>query len=192
MQDEYIIFLFDSSSTVKQEQFQKQMDFIKSLAEYLQVGSSDKTKAAVINYGSVPSTSVKFDDYTTLQGFKSGIDRIVPARGSRRIDQALDEAAVILRGIDPSSTKILVLLTTGRQAQESDVTPLDVAIQPIRDMGSYMYVVAVGNEPSTRELRPLVTKLGDIFRVPFSFMEREVPRIVDHIRKGIQLLCYFT
>lgn len=175
----------DSSSTVQREQFQRQKNFIKSLAEYLKVGSSDKTKAAVINYGSVPSGIITFDDYTNIRGFKSGIDGFIPVRGSRRIDQALGEAAVILRGIDQSSKKILVLLTAGQQAKESDVTPLDVAIRPIRDMKSHMYVVALGNDPSTPELRPLVTKLEDMFRVPFNFMERIVPSIVDHIRKGI-------
>ena len=175
----------DSSSAVQQEQFEKEKEFIKTLAEYLHIGSTDKTKAAVINYGSLPSTSVKFDEYSSLKGLKGGIERMTLAQGSRRIDRALDEAADLLRPIDPLSSKILVLLTTGRQAQESDVTPLDVSIQPIKDMGSEMYVVAVGNEPSTQELRPLVTKLEDMFRVPFIAMEYDVWRIAKHIRDGM-------
>lgn len=187
MKDYYIVFLVDSSSAVQREQFKKEKEFIKTLAEYLHIGSADKTKAAVINYGSFPSTTVKFDEYSTLQGFKGGIERMTPARGSRRIDRALDKAADLLRRTDPLSSKILVLLTTGRQAQESDVTPLDVSIQPIKDMGSEMYVVAVGNEPSTRELRPLVTKLEDMFRVPFIAMEHDVWRIAKHIRDGTYL-----
>lgn len=174
----------DSSSAVKEEQFKKEKEFIKTLAEYLHIGSADKTKSAVINYGSFPSTTVKFDEYSSLKGFKGGIERMTPAQGSRRIDRALDKAADLLRPIDPLASKILVLLTTGRQAQESDVTPLDVSIQPIKDMGSEMYVVAVGNEPSTRELRPLVTKLEDMFRVPFIAMEHDVWRIAKHIRDG--------
>lgn len=174
----------DSSSAVQQEQFKKEKEFIKTLAEYLHFGSADKTKAAVINYGSFPSVSAKFDEYSSLKGFKGGIERMTPAQGSRRIDRALDKAADLLRPTDPLSSRILVLLTTGRQAQESDVTPLDVSIQPIKDMGSEMYVVAVGNEPSTQELRPLVTKLEDMFRVPFIAMEHDVWRIAKHIRDG--------
>lgn len=112
--------------------------------------------------------------------------------GSRRIDRALDEAAGIFKQTDPSSSKILVLLTSGRQAPESDVTPFDVAIQPLKDMGTRTYVIAIGNEPSTRELLPLVAKLEDVFRVLFDVMGREVPRVVDHIRKGtsIQVSCH--
>lgn len=105
--------------------------------------------------------------------------------GSRRIDRALDEAAGIFKQTDPYSSKILVLLTSGRQAQESDVTPFDVAIQPLRDMGTDTYVIAIGSEPSTRELRPLVSKAEDLFRVLFDVMQSEVPRIIEHIRKGI-------
>lgn len=71
----------DSSSAVKPGQFRKEKDFIKNLAKYLNVGSADKTKAAVVNYGSFPSTSVKFDDYSTLRDFESGVDRITPAKG---------------------------------------------------------------------------------------------------------------
>lgn len=185
MKDYYIVFLVDSSSAVQQEQFEKEKEFIKTLAEYLHFGSTDKTKAAVINYGSLPSISVKFDEYSSLKGLKGGIERMTLAQGSRRIDRALDEAADLLRPIDPLSSKILVLLTTGRQAQESDVTPLDVSIQPIKDMGSEMYVVAVGSEPSTQELRPLVRKLEDMFRVPFIAMEYDVWRIAKHIRDGM-------
>lgn len=188
LKDEYIVFLLDSSSAVQQEQFKKEKEFIKTLAEYLHVGSADTTKAAVINYGSFPFTNVKFDDYSSLQGFSSGVDRMTPVQGSRRIDRALDKAADILRRIDPSSSKIIVLLTTGRQAQESDITPLDVSIQPMKDMSAFMYVVAIGSQPSTRELRPLVVKLEDIFRVPFTGMELEVSRVIDHIREGALIL----
>ena len=174
----------DSSSAVQQEQFKKEKEFIKTLAEHLYVGSADKTKAAVINYGSFPSTSVKFDEYSSLKSLKGGVERMTPAQGSRRIDRALDKTADLLRPTDPLSTKILVLLTTGKQAQESDVTPLDVSIQPIKDMGSAVYVIALGNEPSTQELRPLVTKLEDMFRVPFIAMEYDARRVAKHIRDG--------
>ena len=104
--------------------------------------------------------------------------------GSRRIDRALDEAAGILKKTDPLSSKIVVLLTTGRQARESDVTPFSVLMKALQDMGTRTYVIAIGSEPITRELKPLVNKTQDIFRVLFDMMEREVPCVVGHIRKG--------
>ena len=81
LQDEYIIFLLDSSSAVRPEQFKIEKDFIKTLARYLNVGSTEKTKAAVVNYGSFPFTGVQFDGYSTLRDFQSGVDRMVPSKG---------------------------------------------------------------------------------------------------------------
>ena len=81
LKEEYIVFLLDSSSTVRPEQFTKQKSFIKILAKYLNVGSANKTKSAVINYGGSPFTSVKFDDSSTLRDFERGVDNITPRQG---------------------------------------------------------------------------------------------------------------
>ncbi|XP_015768936.1 PREDICTED: collagen alpha-4(VI) chain-like [Acropora digitifera] len=182
IKDEYIVFLLDSSSPVKPEQFQKEKEFIKSLAKRLYVGIVEKTFAAVVNYGSFPLTSIDFDDYSSFQEFEKSVDGITPADGTRRIDRALDEAASIFNSTDPYSSKILFLLTTGRQAQESDVTPFDVAIQPLIDMGTHTYVIAVGSAPSVRELRPLVDNPEDLFQLLFNMLQNQVPRIVKHTR----------
>lgn len=74
--------------------------------------------------------------------------------------------------------------------------PLSEVIKPIQDMGTRTYVIAIGSEPNTRELKSLVGKTQDIFRVLVDIMEREVPRVIDHIRKGTNitavnpLLCF--
>lgn len=81
LKEEYIVFLLDSSSTVRPEQFTKQKSLIKILAKYLNVGSANKTKSAVINYGGSSFTSVKFDDSSTLRDFERGVDRITPRQG---------------------------------------------------------------------------------------------------------------
>lgn len=104
--------------------------------------------------------------------------------GTRRIDRALDKAASIFNSTDPYSSKILFLLTTGRQTRESDVTPFDVGIQPLIDMGTHTYVIAVGSAPSVRELRPLVDNPEDLFQVLFNMLQNQVSRIVKHIRTG--------
>ena len=66
---------------MKPEQFRKEKDFVKTLAKLLNVGNADKTKAVVINYGSLPSVSVKFDGFSTLREFESGVDSLTPAQG---------------------------------------------------------------------------------------------------------------
>ena len=88
--------------------------------------------------------------------------------------------------INSSSPKIAVLLATGRQAQEPDTVSLGVAVQPLKDMDTKIYVIAVSSEPSTLELKPLVSKLHDVFRVPsYDDLKSEEPRVAYHIIKGI-------
>lgn len=81
LKEEYIVFLLDSSSTVRPEQFTKQKSLVKILAKYLNVGSANKTKSAVINYGGSPITSVKFNDSSTLRDFERSVDKITPRQG---------------------------------------------------------------------------------------------------------------
>lgn len=81
IKDEYIVFLLDSSSPVKPEQFRKEKEFIKSLAKRLYVGIVEKTFAAVVNYGSFPLTNIGFDDYSSFQEFERSVDEITPADG---------------------------------------------------------------------------------------------------------------
>ena len=85
-----------------------------------------------------------------------------------------------------------MLLTTGRQAQESDVTPFDVGIQPLLDMGTHTYVIAIGSDPSVRELRPLVANPDDLFQILFNILQSQVSRVVKYIRTGILSLSPFT
>lgn len=81
IKDEYIVFLLDSSSPVRPEQFRKEKGFIKSLAKRLYVGIVEKTFAAVVNYGSFPLTNIGFDDYSSFQEFERRVDGITPADG---------------------------------------------------------------------------------------------------------------
>lgn len=66
---------------MRPDEFKQEKDFIKTMARDLNLGTADQTKAAVVNYGSFPFSSVKFDDYFTQREFESAVDRITPAKG---------------------------------------------------------------------------------------------------------------
>lgn len=78
-------------------------------------------------------------------------------KGIRRIDKALAAAAQQLRQSRPSAAKIVVLITTGRQAQVLGMTPLDRASQPLRDSNANILVIGIGKQPDIRELN-LISK----------------------------------
>lgn len=78
-------------------------------------------------------------------------------QGIRRIDLALAAAAQQLSQSRPTAAKIVVLITTGLQAQVFGMTSLDEASKPLHDVNANVVVIGIGKEPDVRELN-LITK----------------------------------
>lgn len=73
-------------------------------------------------------------------------------QGERRIDLALAAAAQQMSQTRPNAAKIVILITTGLQAQVFGMTPLDEASRPLRDANANVVVIGIGKEPDSREL----------------------------------------
>ena len=89
-----------------------------------------------------------------------GLSRIV---GIRRIDRALETSSMVFDDTRPGNEKIVILLTAGRQSPGGK--PLKDAVQPLRSIGAKVYVVAIGNRVSVRELIPVVRNSEDVIQV---------------------------
>ena len=77
--------------------------------------------------------------------------------GRRRMDLALAAAAGQLSQSRPNAAKIVILITTGLQAQVVGMTPLDEASKPLHDANANIFVIGIGKKPDLRELT-MVTK----------------------------------
>lgn len=175
-----IIFLMDSSTSVGREGFDKEKNFVKSLAKYFNV-SPGKSRAAVIAYSNNARTVVKFTDYQSEEDFNDRLDRQPWVGGGRRIDRALDAAATLMRQARSEVPKILVLVTSGRQTSSPDAKPLEIAGKPLRDMGVKNIVVTVGSEVDRKDLLLVVHSTDDIFGVPlFDDLRYEVQPVVKY------------
>lgn len=190
-----ILFLVDTSSSVSSKAYESQKDYVKQLGKYLGI-APDSRKAAVIAYGALSVVSIPFDGYQTYDEFSGAVDKMRGVGGPRRLDLALDKASETLKKGEPSAPKIVILLITGMQAQ--GVKSLSEAVQPLHDLKAKTYVVAIGGEPSTRDLRPLVNQLKDIFRVPTpTELTNDVDRVGATVEEGepyfrYTLFCPFT
>jgi hypothetical protein len=155
----------DSSFTVSVDDYRKEKKFVKRLADMLNVAPG-KSRASLISYATNPVRVIGLGRYRTTKDFKDSVDRAPTLGGLRRIDRAFAEAASELRASPGRGSKVVVLLTAGRQtpgAQE-----LGSASKPLRDLGATVFVVAIGGRPDSQELLPAVQKPEDIFRVPSS------------------------
>ena len=154
----------DSSAAVPLEDYKKEKEFVKYLARYLNV-SPGNSRAALVTYGNRAAEVVGFDLNRPLSNFQAAVDRAPFAGGDRRIDQALDKTSQIMADARPTARKIVLLLTSGKQASASgSKTPGEAAI-PLLKGGVYSYVVAISLKLDISELRPLVQESSHIFRM---------------------------
>ena len=146
------------------EDYKKEKEFVKYLARYLNV-SPGNSRAALITYGNSAAEVVGFDINRPFSNFEAAVDRAPLVGGDRRIDRSLDKISQIMADARPTVTKIVVLLTSGKQASAfGSKSPGEAAI-PLLKGGVYSYIVAISQKPDISELRSVVQEPSHIFRM---------------------------
>ena len=173
-----VIFLLDSSRGVSPEDFGLQKEFVKSMAYNFNT-SPNGPRASAARYGGQAITIVEFTD----RDFVERVNRAAAVSTPRRIDGALEYAAQMFRRTGRKGSKLVILLTAGKQSRAPDAKPLQRAVEPLRILGAQTYVVSVGREPSSGELSPVVEQPRDIFQVLIS---GELPNRGPTLAKQIQ------
>ena len=139
--------------------------------------SSEKSRVAVISYGSRPSIG-RFSSSANKDTISSGVDNLRYVSGRRNISKALEESSSLLEKARESVSKVLVLLTTGSEPS------LTGPSQILKERGVKSFVIAVGAAVDKEELNPVVDEPRDIFSVatPLELTWRSYS-IVDEIAK---------
>ena len=173
----------DSSSSVGRDGFNKEKDFVKSLAKYFNV-SPGNSRAAVVAYSNFARTILKFTDYQSETDFNDKLDTAPWYRGNRRIDRALQAASTLLGQARPDVPKIVVLVTAGQQTTSAGAKPLGEAARPLKTMGAKTVVVTVGREADFNDFLPVVNSISDLSGVKlFDDLRYEVQPVVNHVVK---------
>ena len=158
----------DSSGSIARRNFQKEKDFVKEVASTFKMGP-DQSQIAVISYSDHARIDIKFGDYSNVNDFNAAVDKVAHQRQRTRIDKALHLAANSLfttrGGARPDVSKVMVILTDGKQTVTSDSTPLDEAVRPLQEMNVTIFAVGVGKAIDLAELLLLVGgKEDNLFR----------------------------
>lgn len=173
----------DSSTSVGRDGFNKEKEFVKSLAKYFNV-SPGNSRAAVVAYSNFARTILKFTNYQSETDFNDKLDAEPWYGGSRRIDRALEAAATLLSQARPKVPKIVVLVTAGQQTTSIDTMPLGEAARPLKNMGAKTVVVTVGRKADFKNLLSVVNSINDLFGVKlFDDLPYEVQPVVNHVVK---------
>ena len=152
-----MVFLLDSSQGVTNEIYRKEKEFIKSLATNFNI-SPKGPRGSAIMYADKPYTIASFAEHS----FSQRIDSAPLLNKSRRIDKALENAAVILSR--SKGRKIVILLTAGKQAKNAKA--LNEAVEPLRKISAQVFVVSIGQNTDVRQLSFVVDRFRDLFQIP--------------------------
>ena len=175
-----IVILLDSSSGVGEENYQKQKDFVASLAKQLNFGSG-KTRVAVILYSDYARQALRFDVVSNPESLQAVLDGLPFLRGGRRFDRALVSAAQILGTSRENVRKIVILLAGGQQTRD---LPLDDAVKRLKAVQAERFVIAIEPQASKEELRPVVERNEDVLSAnTFDGLSPKMEQIAEHIAK---------
>ncbi|KAM9703284.1 matrilin-3a isoform 4-T4 [Menidia menidia] len=124
-----LVFIIDSSRSVRPAEFEKVRIFLADMVDTLEVGS-DATRVAVVNYASTVKIEFLLKDHFNKLDLKKAISRIEPlAAGTMTglaIKTAVTEAFTEQSGARPRSrniSKVAIIVTDGRpQDQVEEVS----------------------------------------------------------------------
>ncbi|XP_048063556.1 matrilin-3a [Chanodichthys erythropterus] len=124
-----LVFIIDSSRSVRPGEFEKVKIFLADMVDTLDVGP-DATRVAVVNYASTVKIEFLLKNHLTKDSIKQAINRIEPlAAGTMTgmaIKKAMDEAFTEKSGARPKSkniSKVAIIVTDGRpQDQVEEVS----------------------------------------------------------------------
>ncbi|XP_044025908.1 matrilin-3a isoform X5 [Siniperca chuatsi] len=124
-----LVFIIDSSRSVRPGEFEKVKIFLADMVDTLDVGK-DATRVAVVNYASTVKIEFLLKDYFNKPDMKKAISRIGPlAAGTMTglaIKTAVNEAFTEQSGARPRSrniSKVAIIVTDGRpQDQVEEVS----------------------------------------------------------------------
>ncbi|XP_067274129.1 matrilin-3a [Pseudorasbora parva] len=124
-----LVFIIDSSRSVRPGEFEKVKIFLADMVDTLDVGP-DATRVAVVNYASTVKIEFLLKNHLTKDTIKQAINRIEPlAAGTMTgmaIKKAMEEAFTEKSGARPKSkniSKVAIIVTDGRpQDQVEEVS----------------------------------------------------------------------
>lgn len=185
-------FVVDTSGSISRSNFKKLKAFIEQMIDGFDI-SEEGTHVAVVEYSTSASVVLKFDHfkgvYLNAVNLKRKARKIPHKRGFTHIDRGLHmantEVFTVKDGMRPNVTKIVLVMTDGKQTVEKDgVLTSDIlrdAVQPLKDKGIRVISLGVGKGIELFDLVTLASTDLDVYTAT-DFEELET--LVTELTKG--------
>ena len=158
-------FLIDSSASLFRN-YAKEKEFVQSFAKKLKISEIGNHAGAML-FSSTPELSIKFSDHSNVEGFIKAVEELPLLGGTTRIDLALqkafDEVFTLKNGMRASASKLLLVLTDGKQTEDGEYMPLYEAALPFHEAGIKIIAIGIGSQVDKDQLSKLVTEPKDLY-----------------------------
>ncbi|CAI9741714.1 Hypothetical predicted protein [Octopus vulgaris] len=144
-----LVFVIDSSGSVKAHNFEKTRTFLKNIVRNLDIGP-DMTRVSVIRFSDEPDIPFGLGTYDTKTAVINAISNIEYINGNTFTHLALDQARnnVFTSTRKSVAAKVLVLVTDGKSESEAKTV---ASAKELKDDGVTIFTIGVVN--------PLVSEL---------------------------------
>ena len=150
-----IAFVVDTSGGISEEDFKKQVKFVKALASSFDP-TYTKHQLGLISYGRNAKMEVSFKDKVDREEFEKAVDRMPHTKSRPRLDKALKLASSKLftakGGIRSGKKKAMIIFTDGKKSPDPKAVPLKDVIEPLKQLDVQIYAVAIKSQLDQKEL----------------------------------------
>lgn len=163
-----VSFIVDSSESVGLQNYQKLLEFVRSLAKTLQMSPSG-SHASLVIFSDTARVQIKLDDHEDIWEFNKALQEVPYLGQKTRIDKALRVASVGVfnsrAGMRAGVRRVAVLFTDGHQTRTFDSIPLRYAVEPLRRKRVNVFAVGIGSDARYDELRSLTNSDQNVLLV---------------------------
>lgn len=186
--DANIMFLVDSSGSVRDDGFEKIKTFINDLVDTLNV-AKDQSKIGVITFSDTATLDIPLGEYFTRTDIRNAIDKIQYRRGKTNTAAALRmlrEQGFSNNRISSFMRKIAVILTDGNsdnfletieEAKKARSAGITLIVIPVTDWLNMLEIKEIASDPD--EFNILMVKNLDALNTISKPLQRTLCDIVD-------------
>ena len=176
-----LIFLVDSSTSVQGTNFMRQLMFVSSIVQRLDV-HQDRVRVGVVRYNNKVYPDLHLNTYITQQDAVNAISRISHTSGGTNTARAIryirDVGFSRSNGGRDDARRVAVILTDGRSASMKATKSQS---RKAHRMGIEMYAIGIGDWVNTEELNYIASDKPNwqhMYKVPGFY---ELPSIKDSL-----------
>ena len=170
----------DTSIGVNSQDYEIEKRFVQRIAMHLGVFKG-RSRAALVAYGGNSLVVFGFGGYHSNADFELRLNEALMFGGVRRVDRALDTAAALMLGARPTMPKAVVLITAGEQSREANAMSITNSARPLRDLGAWLYVIAVGRTDQSELQKAIIRSTDIIFPMSFSSLYEYISPVAKYI-----------